>query len=109
MKNTFKKMSIFAATVLMGLVGCGKTDNPTTSLNPTTANPTTAAPTPTTTAPEPTTPTPEPSTSTPTPTTPTPDNVDIDVRLEAENGSLGATNLSIKENELASEGKYIGG
>lgn len=109
MKNTFKKMSIFAATVLMGLVGCGKTDNPTTSIDPTTSNPTTVAPTPTTTAPEPTTPTPEPSTSTPTPTTPTPDNVDIDVRLEAENGSLGATNLSIKENELASEGKYIGG
>lgn len=55
MKNTFKKMSIFAATVLMGLVGCGKTDNPTTSIDPTTSNPTTVAPTPTTTAPEPTT------------------------------------------------------
>jgi len=107
MKNTFKKMSIFAATILMGLVGCGKTDGPTTSLDPTTTNPTTAAPT--TTVPNPTTVTPEPTTTTPTPTTPTPDNVDIDVRLEAEDGSLGATNLSIKENELASEGKYIGG
>lgn len=106
MKNTFKKMSIFAATILMGLVGCGKTDNPTTSNGGGTTNPTTA---PTTSvAPDPSTPTPEPSTSI-TPSTPTPDNVDIDVRLEAEDGSLGATNLSIKENVLASEGKYIGG
>ena len=103
-------MSIFAAAILLGFVSCGKNNNPTTS-KPTTTVPaptTTVAPDPTTVTPEPTTVTPESTTVTPT-TTPTPDNIDIDVRLEAEDGSLGATNLSVKENALASEGKYIGG
>lgn len=119
MKNTFKKLSVFAAAILLGLVGCGKTNEPTTSLDPSTSHPTTSLPSSTTTstptpststpAPSTSTPDPEPTTSEPTPTTPTPDNIDIDIRLEAENGSLGATNLSIKENTLASNGQYMGG
>ena len=104
MKNTFKKMTILAVGVLLGLVACGNNNN----------DPTTTAPAPTTvetpTTPEPTTPEPTtPTPSTPAPTTPTPENVDGNVRLEAENGSLGATNLVVKESGLASNGKYISG
>ncbi len=87
MKNTFKKLSVLSVGLLMVLVGCGKNDTPTTGI-PTTNNPSTNV----------------------NPTTPvTKDNIDIDIRLEAEDGVIAKNILEVKENVTASNGKYVSG
>lgn len=87
MKSTFKKVSILSVGLLMTLIGCGKNDNPSTN-GPTTDNPTTG-------------------TNTTTPVKK--DNLDVDVRLEAEEGIIAKNILEAKENSTASGGKFVSG
>ncbi len=92
MKNTFKKLSILSIGLLMVLIGCGKNDNHITD-NPTTTDPITNNPT----------------TGTNSNTPVIKDNLDIDVRLEAEDGIIAKNILEVKESTIASGGKYVSG
>ena len=115
MKNNLKKLAIFAIGFLLSVVGCGNSENPTTE-NKTTTAPTTEKveeTTPELTTPELTTPeltTPE--LTTPEPTTPEPvipDNIDVDVRLEGEDGIVATSMLEAQNGVNASNGKVAAG
>lgn len=122
MNHTFKKLSILSIGLLVLLVSCNNGGNNTTTSNLATNTSSITVPevtTPEVTTPEVTTPeltTPEitvPELTTPEATTPIPeppkDNIDIDVRLEAENGDIGANSFNIQNSTHASGGKYLAG
>ena len=109
MNNNFKKIMVLATGLFMLLTACNGNNNPTTEkVEPTT--PAGELTTPELTTPDPTTPEPTtPELTTPEPTIPVLDNVDIDVRLEAEDGIIGGRPLEIQNGAGASNGKYAAG